>query len=102
MRIPIVSGLILAIPLSVAAGEIYGTARPAGPGLEITVTCGPHSQSFFADPRGSYRNYLPWRGDCQLTARRGSGPWTDPLHIYLSERPTRYDFVINGQRLERR
>jgi hypothetical protein len=101
MRISIASVLIVAVPLVATAGEIYGTARPAAPDLEIKVTCGERSQTFFADPRGAYRAYVPWRGDCSLIVRRGSGAWSEPLPIHSSEKPTRYDFQIRDRRLER-
>jgi hypothetical protein len=101
MRILIASALIVAVPLAATAGEIYGTARPPGPNVEIMVTCGDFSQTFFADPRGAYRAYVPRQGDCKLIARRGKEKWSDPLPIYSSERPARYDFQIRDGRLER-
>src|SRR5688500_6574839 len=101
MRISIASALIVALPLAATAGEIYGTARPPAPNLEIRVTCGDCSQTFFADPRGAYRAYVPRQGECRLSARRGSEAWSEPLPIFSSERPTRYDFQIRDRRLER-
>jgi hypothetical protein len=103
MRIPIAGALLLivAAPLASAAGEIYGTARPPAPNLEIRVICGDQSQNAFADPRGAYRLYVPRQGECKLSVRRGSGAWSDPLTIHTSERPARYDFQIQGTRLER-
>lgn len=102
MRIPIAGALlIVAIPLAAAAGDIYGTAKPPASNLEVRVACGDQSQTAFADPRGAYRLFVPRQGECRLSVRRGSGPWSEPLTIHSSERPARYDFQIQGTRLER-
>lgn len=101
MRKPIAAALlIVAVPFAAAAGEIYGTAKQA-PNLQIKVVCGDQSMIVFTDARGYYRLYVPRQGECQLSVRRGSGAWSEPLSIYSTERPARYDFQINGNRLER-
>jgi hypothetical protein len=93
--------LMVAIPFAAVAGEIYGTANTQGSNLEVRVVCGDQSQNTFTDQRGSYRLYIPRQGECKLSVRRGSGNWSEPLTIYSSERPARYDFLIKGDRLER-
>ena len=93
--------LMVAVPFAAAAGEIYGTANPQAKDLEVKIQCGDQSQNTFADQRGSYRLYIPRQGECKLSVRRGSASWSEPLTIYSSERPARYDFLIKGNRLER-
>jgi hypothetical protein len=99
MRKPIAAALLMvAVPFAAAAGEIYGTIAA---NLEVKVLCGDQSQNAFTDERGSYRLYISRQGECKLSARRGSGTWSEPLTIYSSERPARYDLLIKGNRLER-
>ena len=93
--------LILAVPVAAMAGEIFGSANPQAANLEVQVVCGDQKQNTYTDTRGFYRLYIPRQGECKLSVRRASGTWSEPLIIFSSERPARYDFVIKGNRLER-
>jgi hypothetical protein len=102
MRKTIVATLLMvALPSAAAAGEIFGTAAPNVANLEVRVVCGDQSLNTFTDARGSYRLYVPRSAECKLTVRRGPGNWSEPLTIYSSDKPGRYDFQIKGNRLER-
>ena len=91
--------LILLLPASVAAGEIYGSikggGKSIGQGVKVEIGYGPNVYSTETDRYGSYRLYVPEKGKCLLTVRYQQ-PFPS-IEIYSYEGSVRYNLVLEKQ-----
>lgn len=101
MRTAWLSGVWL-LPWAAQAGALYGTARlgaaPLG-GARILVACPGFAQQqaggeVGTDGSGSFSLRVAANGRCQMRVEQGgrSGP---PFEVYLSDKPLRFDFVLD-------
>ncbi len=90
------------LPCAAQAGALYGTARlgpaPLG-GARILVACPGFAQQqaggeVNTDGSGSFSLRVAANGRCQMRVEQGgrSGP---PFEVYLSDKPLRFDFVLD-------
>lgn len=88
--------LILFIPSSIYAGQVYGSLternRSVEPGVRIIIGCGPNTYKGVTDKYGSYNIYVPQRGKCNMTVFYGKERPTTSIYSYSD--PIRYDFEL--------
>ncbi|UCE90159.1 MAG: hypothetical protein JSW10_04905 [Pseudomonadota bacterium] len=92
--------LLLLLPGAALAGNIYGTIMqvnaPPPQGTPVEVTCGSNRYRGSIGPGGSYSVYVRDNGACTLTVSGASQT------VYSYPNPAQYDFVLNGNTLNRR
>lgn len=92
--------LLLLVPGVATAGNIYGTIMqvnaPPPPGTPVEIKCPRNSYSGRIGQGGSYSVYVQETGSCTLSV-------AGAVHAVNSyPNPVKYDFVLNGNVLNRR
>ena len=86
----------MVLPLSVSAGEIYGSitadGRTVKEGVGVEVASGGKTYSTKTDSSGSYRVFVPEKGNCALAVHYGGQSATVGIHSY--ETSARYDLAL--------
>src|SRR5262245_36105514 len=107
-RLLMLIGLVLFVPLTIYAGQIYGNLRgpngqPIQKDLAVEIKCGEKVVTGLTDAYGSYRVYAAEKGRCTFkVVYQGQDV---PFDVYSYDDPVRYDFdlvIENGRYTLRR
>jgi len=94
-------GLVLFVPLTIYAGQIYGNLRdPSGQPIQEKITveikCGVKVFTGQTDAYGSYRVYAAEKGRCTFkVVYQGQDASFD---VYSYDDPVRYDFDLVSEK----
>lgn len=88
--------LIMLFPPLAFGGEIYGSItegeRSVGPGVRVEIITAGKTYPTETDKYGSYRLYVPEKGECTLKVHYKQP--SQPIKVYSYEGSVRYDLVL--------
>ena len=99
--------LVLLLPLSVYAAQIYGSLKEDGRAVlertKLEVICNGKTYTGVTDSYGAYNVFASEKGKCVIKVyHKGQSP---SFELYSYDNPVRYDFDLvlqNGQYILRR